>query len=107
MPLYEYRCSDGHIHEALRSMDVSETPCACGRVALRVGANRVAITGPAEDSRGMYRRFSEASQELAYAAEKQGLPNVTTHAWDAAKQRSRAMIAAGEATIRKDSSDNG
>lgn len=35
MPLYEYRCANGHAFEALRGADVQALACECGGEALR------------------------------------------------------------------------
>ena len=104
MPLYQFTCSHGHVNEALRPMSVTMIPCTCGVPALRVAAYRVAITGPQVDSRNMYRRYDEASQEMAHVAERTGTESPHGGLWQAAKQRARAMVAAGEisAPTRKD-----
>lgn len=36
MPIYEYRCECGFIHEALKSMDEKYDLCKCGKMAQRI-----------------------------------------------------------------------
>ena len=105
MPLYSFRCQRNHVQEALRPMNVDRVHCACGQPAYRVAANRVAIVGPEVDTRNMYRRFTEASQEMDYSATKiesaTGQSVATPPLWRMAKRRAQAMIAAGEAPVFK------
>ena len=102
MPIYDFRCSDGHTTEAIRPMSTEAIPCACGGEAHRTGVNPgIGIVGPTTDTRGMYRRFTEASAELDYSAQRyeqstgQQAPN--TGLWSAAKAQATAMTRAGEA----------
>lgn len=106
MPLYDYRCDRGHVTEAIQPMDRGFIWCPwCDSPADRVAANRVAITAPEVDTRGMFRRFTEASAELDHAAtrveQSTGQAVKTPNYWLAAKQRAQARIAAGEAPAAK------
>lgn len=47
MPLYDFRCSRGHTHEALAPFGALVHPCACGQLAQRVAVNRIAVVAPA------------------------------------------------------------
>ena len=100
MPLYDYRCSQGHVSESLQAMGVESICCACGLPAERQGAYRVAVVSPYVDSRGMYRRYVDATSEMAHTAEKTGTPMPSPYA--AAKERVRAMVASGEATVSRE-----
>ncbi len=73
-------------------MSVTEIMCSCGLVAIREAANRVAITEPSADTRGMFRRFTEASHELAHTTGSE-----SSNDWQRAKQRAQAITSAGEA----------
>ena len=78
----------------------------CQALAWRVTANRVAVTQPSTDVRGMYRRFTEASLEMDHAAGKverdTGQPVQGRGLWKRAKERALQMIRAGEAPpVRK------
>lgn len=102
MPLYDFRCPGGHTTEALRPLGTATTACACGAVAERTGVNPgIGIVGPTTDTRGMYRRFREASAEIDYAAarhtQQTGRPATVPNLWQAAKHEARARVAAGEA----------
>jgi hypothetical protein len=106
MPLYEYKCPKHGIIEAIRRMDCAAIPCwVCLAPAERVAANRVAITAPEADTRGMFRRYREASAEIDHAAtrieQSTGQPVQTPNYWLAAKQRVQGMKAAGEAPVVK------
>lgn len=101
MPLYSYVCSRGHTTELLRNMSVEVVCCTvCDSPAPRSPANRIAITAPTIDSRGMFRRYSEASAEIDYAASKEeartGQTVQTPDLWSAAKARAAAIERAGE-----------
>lgn len=100
MPLFDYRCEIGHTSELIRPGSVYRVPCdACGGPADRIISGHVAIVGPTTDTRGMYRRFTEASAELNHA----GADTVAPSLWGAAKQQAAAMVQAGEApAIRKE-----
>lgn len=49
MPLYDFKCPDGHTHEKLfrRSVHVEdERPCPCGKTAKRMTWGRLNVIGP-------------------------------------------------------------
>lgn len=105
MPLYDYRDGLGHVTEAIRPSDVHEIPCPrCGEPAERIAANRVAMGFPTVDSRGMFRRFTEASAEMEHAAssyeQRTGQAAPDDGLWQAAKQRAAAIERAGENPLR-------
>jgi len=104
MPLYEYRDRFGHVTEAIRPFGVDQIPCVqCGSLAARVAANRVSFKAPDIDTRGMFRRFSEASAEIDHAASKVeasiGQAVQTPDLWGAARQRAAAIERAGESPL--------
>lgn len=72
-------------------MDVAAITCSCGSEAVRLGAYRVAVTEPQADTRGMFRRFTEASHEIARATESE-----QSNDWAIAKHRAKAIDSAGE-----------
>lgn len=101
MPLYDFRDADGHVTEALRPYGTMLIRCRCGLPADRVEVNRgIGIVGPTTDTRGMFRRFQEASAEMDHAAtrmeEQTGQPAETPNLWQVAKHRAVAMSTAGE-----------
>lgn len=67
MPLYEYRCEDGHRTELVRPIGFDDESCWCGKPSKRGHVHRVISREPEVDLRGMYRRFNEASQEISAA----------------------------------------
>lgn len=102
MPIYAYPCAAcGLTTEAVRPLSCVEIACACGAVVRRSAANRVAVAAPAADTRGMFRRFTEATAEIGHAAERQeqttGQPAPVPDFWGQAQRRAAAMVAAGEA----------
>ena len=107
MPLYDYICKDGHAAERLRSAACYEVMCDCGHVAVRSAVNPVAIGQPLVDTRSMFRRFTEASQEIDHAAtaheQNTGQAVQTPNLWKSSLKRAKQMVAAGEAPpLRKD-----
>ncbi len=48
MPLYDYRCEDGHVTEVMRSYDDRNNPhiCACGQVGGLVWLKMARVVGP-------------------------------------------------------------
>lgn len=108
MPLYDYRCVRGHVTESIQSVTCSVLACAvCQSPANRQAANRVAITAPEVDTRGMFRRFQDATHDLDHRAsqrEAQGETVTTPNFWKLAKQRAQAIESAGETAdmTRKD-----
>lgn len=102
MPLYDYRCNAGHRYEALRKPGTQAEQCECGQLAIRVYGYRAAIKlDPEPDLRGKFRRFSEATLEMAHLADRRqaetGEPTPTPDFYGAAKARVKQMQAAGEA----------
>ena len=96
MPLYDYTCQRGHRQELIRPIGTEGVPCpACGGAAIRSHVHHFDVVGPTVDSRGLYRRYTEASAEISYAATKQGVPG--PRLWPQTKRRVKQMIAAGEA----------
>jgi len=105
MPLYDYRCTRGHTVERFQPSTVYALACSvCGNPADRAPAHRVAIVGPTTDTRGMFRRFQEASADMDHAASRieanTGQPVATPDWWSAAKQRAAAIERAGESPLR-------
>lgn len=101
MGLFDYRCPDGHVHELVRSSSQEGLPCpTCGKAATRSHVHRFDVVGPTIDSRGMYRRYTEASQEIDHKAtrieEDRGVTLQTPNLWKAGKARANAMAKAGE-----------
>lgn len=101
MPLYDWKCPEGHTTEAIRRSDCVGIACPrCDLTASRQFASRVAIVGPTTDTRNMFRRYQEASAEIGHTADTLAaatgrdveMPNL----WQEAKQRAAAMTAAGE-----------
>ena len=102
MPIYAYPCAAcGLITEAVRPLSCVEIACACGAAVRRSAANRVAVAAPAVDTRGMFRRFTEATAEIGHAAERHeqatGQPAPVPDFWGQAQRRAAALVAAGEA----------
>lgn len=42
MPLYEFRCTNGHTREALRPVGTPSVPCGCGATATRLAVSPIA-----------------------------------------------------------------
>ena len=106
MPLYTFKCKLGHTADHLRPMGTVIISCSvCTGDAVRQTVNRVAITSPEVDTRGMFRRFQEAGSEFDHAATQieanTGQPVETPSIWQAAKATAQAMNAAGENPFTK------
>lgn len=106
MPLYDFACMHKHTTEALRGSEVYQISCStCGRKATRQFSSRVAIIGPTTDTRGMFRRYQEASAELDHSATKyESLNDATAPSlglWQQSREQAKAMTAAGESPIPK------
>ncbi len=96
MPLYEYSCGE-HITEKRAGYDVERIPCPiCGADAQRKGFNLVSFevregATRVKNSRGQYlvSDFQEASQELDYAAKRDGVevPNLYKAGLQEARRR--------------------
>lgn len=108
MPLYDYRCVRGHVTESIQSVTQSVIPCAvCQSPANRMSVYVFGITKPEVDTRGMFRRFQDASAEIDRAATKveqsTGQAVKTPNFWKQAQARAQAMTAAGESpAVRKE-----
>ena len=65
MPLFIYQCGSGHLAERLLGEAVGEVKCLeCGLVSRRVWSGQVVqARQPEVDTRGMFRRWREASME--------------------------------------------
>ena len=100
MALYDYRCPTGHVVERRLDHDPGCLTCPCGMMAERIWTSPPSIVGPTTDTRGMFRRFTEATAEIDHAAtrieQQTGQTVQTPNLWQAAKQRAAAMDAAGE-----------
>ncbi|KKL73691.1 hypothetical protein LCGC14_2072350 [marine sediment metagenome] len=96
MPLYEYSCG-AHITEKRAGYDVERIPCPiCGADAQRRGFNLVSSViregaTRVKNAKGKYlvSDFQEASQELDYAAKRDGveMPNAYKAGLEEAKRR--------------------
>ncbi len=69
MPMYEYRCREGHVTELLRPRTVEVVACACGAPAGRAQVYPFAVSGftpiPRDEKnyRQDFREFTEARAE--------------------------------------------
>ena len=104
MPIFDFCCDGGHTSERLISAEIRTVVCGCGRVASRNGVNRgIGIVGPTTDTRGMFRRFQEATADIDHAATRieaqTGRAVETPDFWGAAKARAAAITRAGENTL--------
>ena len=67
MPLYIYRCPQGHSTEALRGVSVAVIACDCGKVSQRQSVYATAIGGrqrpPVAERRVSLREYREASEQ--------------------------------------------
>lgn len=107
MPLYVYGCSQGHRTEWIRPVGTSDADCGTceERHCPRVYQYSVAITQPEVDTRGLFRRFQEASSEMDYAAGRveaaTGQQVESPRLWQHAKARAAAMSRAGENPVAR------
>lgn len=102
MPRYDYRCPSGHVTDTFRPMACSGIDCpVCGSTAERIISRGAAITRPETDTRGMFRRFTEATAEMGYKADRieqsTGQTVTAPDFWHYSKERAQQMISAGEA----------
>lgn len=107
MALHDFRCPEGHVTERIVLGDVREAICQrCDLTATRLVTQRVAIIGPTTDTRGMFRRYQEASAEIAHESDRYeastGLAAPPSSAWADAKAHAVAMTAAGEAPLLRE-----
>lgn len=104
MPLYDYTCPDGHTHEFVRPLGTEAVACAtCRQEATRSRVHRIDVVGPTVDTRGMYRRFTEATSEMDHAATRveqtTGRAVASPPLWQVAKSRAKEMQRRGEARL--------
>lgn len=95
MPLYIFECPEHGRDERLCKVGTIKSSCKhCTYLMPRVYQYAVALGHAEPDTRGMFRRFQEASADLdAKGVNTPGL-------WDATKRRAQAMAAAGESPYR-------
>lgn len=79
MPRYDFRCSDGHLHEMRAGYDQPALPCpSCGKEARRNPVNRLGVSGfaiPPMRARPVgLSDFTEAQGEMVHTAERTGVP---------------------------------
>lgn len=96
MPIYRYECPAEHRSEELVPVDTASIACPeCGLATHRIYGYSMAITQPEPDTRGMFRRYQEASSELERRSPE--LPSL----WQPSKARAQAIQAAGESAVRR------
>jgi hypothetical protein len=102
LPLYDFTCVRSHRTELVRPIGTEWIDCpVCGLTASRSHVHRFDVVGPTVDSRGLYRRFSEASDEIGYATSKLEAtlerPVQGPQLWQRTKARVKEMQRVGEA----------
>ena len=108
MPLYDYRCPDGHRVELVRPMGTDTVACpSCDGVAYRSRVHHFDVVGPTVDTRGMARRFVEAhaEREHEYSKAEAAVGNSIERPndWAVPEARAAARVERGEvnpATIK-------
>jgi isopenicillin N synthase-like dioxygenase len=105
MPLYDFSCSGGHVEEHIVPTTVRRRDCgSCDRPSLRQFSSQIAVVGPTTDTRGMYRRYVEASAEIDHAATKyehdSGKAATLPNLWTQSKALAGAMTVAGENPLK-------
>ncbi len=91
MPLYVFECPEHGRDERLVKAGTARASCpACTRLMPRVYGYALAITHPEVDTRGMFRRYQEASADLAAKGAEPAAR------WPEVRRRAQAMTAAGE-----------
>ena len=68
MPIYVYRCKQGHETELLRTFEVNDVLCPCGSHALRQPINRLVVIGRAivpRDQRNYRKSYGEYREAVA------------------------------------------
>lgn len=64
--MYEHKCSEGHITEALVDYETTEVLCDCGEVANRIiSTPRIALDGTNPNFVGAYDRWARVREEKA------------------------------------------
>lgn len=109
MPLYDFRCANGHVMERIASRDSEEMLCTCGLPAQRQAVNRINSIGfartPLDQRQYNLKEFQEASAEVEYAESKhtdiEGKPVQGPSLWGAAKRKAKHLQSLGV----KDSED--
>ena len=109
MPLYEFRCAEGHVTERLASRDTELVSCPCGQAASRQSVYKFGFTGfsrvPLDQRTYDLRHVQEAGAELDYAESRQtdveGKPQPSVNLWNEAKSRANQLQKLGV----KDSAD--
>ena len=104
MPIYDYGCAQGHVTELVRPIGTAMIPCpTCGERAFKSEVHHFDVVAPTVDTRGMYRRFTEAvsEREDAYgrAEADLGQPLPRPDDWAVAKARAAAMAYHGEIDV--------
>ncbi len=96
MPLYVFECPEHGRFERLVPMGTTQANCCVQHGARpRAYGYSVALGSPAVDTRGMFRRFREASAELA----DKGVS--TAGLFQEARSTANAMIRAGENPVTR------
>lgn len=101
MPLYEFACGQ-HMTEVVRPVGTEFIVCPrCQHNAWRTHRpTHFQVVGPTVDTRGMFRRYTEATQEWDHAVSKVeqsvGHEINTGNLWAEGKARAQAMHQAGE-----------
>jgi hypothetical protein len=92
MPLYDYRCEEGHVTEGTYPVHVAVVSCPCGRLAARVAVNRGHMPGvsgfvptPTREHRLRLSHAIEAQHEIIHTAERHGVQ--APDLWAAAQAR--------------------
>ncbi len=102
MPLFEYRCPNGRVTERLAPTGAAVITCECGLPARRIPSAAVQLNPPTGAAlRRQFGLYQEASQEIDHAYTKVETdleqPVAAPPLWNMAKQRAKAILAAGEA----------
>ena len=99
--LYTFNCACGS-QDLVRPLGTEAVLCTvCGSEALRQHVYHFDVVGPTVDTRGLYRRYSEASAEMGYREARHeantGQPVQGPRLWQQSKRRFREMQRVGEA----------
>ncbi len=105
MALFDFKCPEGHVAERFVRGDVREAMCLrCDLTSTRQ-ISAPTVVGPTTNIRGMFRRYQEASADIAHETERYEASTGRTapplNAWSQAKSLAAAMTAAGEAPTIK------